>query len=593
MKTSKNKQLMLPQLDEGRLMRRIFWRCTAALLLGTGMLMAVNNILIHGQSFANLWEFSLRVVLISDIFIIALLMAVAHYRLRPVRHFLRTPFDEVKARATLERLYQFPTEMLMGLLAVTIVFSSLFHILDSIKYGFQLWPTVESMASEWILGLTLGLLLFSFMRSSLRPIIMQIQQHVAFSSGFQGKSTMMNTFMFTFFSCQLILHYNMIRYVMKKLSQDSLPQWGMLFAIAGIYFLFGLLILLQQSIDFRRELRMMIRSLQGMFSRGDQRTALPVLFKDELGQFAASVNEFGEHLQAEYEQLQQEFQLASHVQQTMLPQLNIVVGDWRIATHFRPSRVLSGDLYDVVKIDEDRFAVMNGDVSGKGLPAAVLMSAIIVLFRSEVASGGSADDILTRLNQHVTDTVRGEMFVTLGLALIHVGDGTVQYASAGHMAPYLLTRTGDVKQLELSSLPLGIDRDTTYQGKGTTFTLEKGERLVLYTDGIVEAMDDRMQMFGFERWEHVLATVTPQADPDAQLGEMLAGLRQSNITAHISATESEDCTHRLNNRHLHNERTTSEPIGYTHSSQHFPTYEFDPSNEINDDDWTIVVLGRI
>jgi len=197
-----------------------------------------------------------------------------------------------------------------------------------------------------------------------------------------------------------------------------------------------------------------------------------------------------------------------------------VIAGVEIAFSCRQCREVGGDYYDFIHLGERKLALAIGDVAGKGMPAALLMSAMLTGFRMEVVKGGTAENILTKVNRHVFNMTRGNMYSTLGLALFDFAGGSavVNYASAGHMDPYIV-REGNVIAWQGSTLPLGIDSDIRYQG--SDITLAPGDIFVMYTDGVVEARSAHGQMVGFDWWEQELRRLSPERDLAIQLAELL------------------------------------------------------------------------
>lgn len=129
----------------------------------------------------------------------------------------------------------------------------------------------------------------------------------------------------------------------------------------------------------------------------------------------------------------------------------------------------------------------------------------------------------------MTETLQGEMFVTLGIAVIDCITGRLEYASAGHMAPYLL-HNDSVQQIDCSSLPIGIDEEMVYGYR--TIDLRPDSRLVLYTDGVIEAMNDQGEMLGFESFESILSRLAHGKPPQEQLNTMTAPLMRRRFGSH-------------------------------------------------------------
>ena len=224
-----------------------------------------------------------------------------------------------------------------------------------------------------------------------------------------------------------------------------------------------------------------------------------------------------------YDTLAAELRLALDLQQRWQPPIDLQLGAYRVTGRNRQDRDVGGDLFDAAIVDDTTFAVLIGDVSGKGMPAAVMVPALHVLFRSELKRGGGPGEMLERMNRLLCDTAP-ENGVTLGVGIFNAATGEMRYASAGHPSPYLLQQGTAPTMLDCSALPLGMDPEARYEE--LTVRLAPGERLLLYTDGIVEATDASGRMFGFEGlekrllgWEAGEPAVGWMADMFDKLGE--------------------------------------------------------------------------
>jgi len=216
------------------------------------------------------------------------------------------------------------------------------------------------------------------------------------------------------------------------------------------------------------------------------------------------------------ESLAAELRLALEVQRKWQPPVDLRLGACRVTARSRQAAEVGGDLFDAVVLDDAIVAVLVGDAPGKGLQAAFMVPALLMLFRSEVKRGGGPAELLGRMNRALVglgaEGLAGSG-VTLGVGLVDVNNGEVRYAGAGHPAPYLAKPGAAPRQLDSSSLPLGMNPDEAY-GE-TVFRLAPGERFVLYTDGVVEDAGPDGEMYGFDRFEAEMAGWTagvPAAD---------------------------------------------------------------------------------
>jgi sigma-B regulation protein RsbU (phosphoserine phosphatase) len=191
--------------------------------------------------------------------------------------------------------------------------------------------------------------------------------------------------------------------------------------------------------------------------------------------------------------------MARDIQVTLLLASSPRLPGWEASTSFLPARELGGDLYDFVEIEPPTWGIMIGDVSGKGIPAALHMAVARTLFRMEARNKREPAQTLTSLNHNLIEQVP-QGCVTLAYAHLNTADGSLRLANAGHNYPLLLNNS--VHELALDGLPLGIDAD--YEFSETTAQLNPGDVLVFYTDGVVEAVDGQGEMFGFERLRQLL-----------------------------------------------------------------------------------------
>lgn len=240
---------------------------------------------------------------------------------------------------------------------------------------------------------------------------------------------------------------------------------------------------------------------------GDLDYQIPAMRRNELGQLAETFNRMSRELKAataqaiEQEKIKKELQVAHQIQQMLLPKCTPEIGGWSFASLYRAAKEVGGDYYDFIRLDRDRLAVALADVCGKGVPAALLMSVARSMLRSIAASQHSPVQVARELNRLIHQDLRAGLFITLFYAVIDVTKRTLTYTSAGHN-PGLLLRTG-AKQAELLALdppclPLGLDRDKIFDrlAQEKKIALKPDDIVVLYTDGVTEAMNAQRDEFG-------------------------------------------------------------------------------------------------
>lgn len=174
----------------------------------------------------------------------------------------------------------------------------------------------------------------------------------------------------------------------------------------------------------------------------------------------------------------------------------------QVAAHLEPSHLISGDFYDCIPIDEHRYGFVIADACGKGLPAALLISQIQAILKSEVRHGLSIYDTISNLNHHVKCYAAANQFVTLFYGIYDHLRGEIEYANAGHNHPMLVRNDGHIEFLKTTGPALGIMSPYDYQIQ--TARMNSGDEILFYTDGITETMNTERNEFGDQRLSELL-----------------------------------------------------------------------------------------
>ena len=202
------------------------------------------------------------------------------------------------------------------------------------------------------------------------------------------------------------------------------------------------------------------------------------------------------HEAAERERLEQEMRVATLIQQQFLPRELPNLPQWQIAAYYGPARAVGGDFYDFIEMPGGRIGIAVGDVTDKGVPAALVMARTHSILRAEASRSDSPGEILARANALLVPEMPARMFVTCLFAILEPETGRIVMANAGHNLPYIRTDDG-VVELRATGMPLGLMPDIRYEE--TEGVIAPGSNVLLYSDGIVEAHDPAQQMFGFPR----------------------------------------------------------------------------------------------
>src|SRR5215217_5425593 len=228
----------------------------------------------------------------------------------------------------------------------------------------------------------------------------------------------------------------------------------------------------------------------------------------------------GQHLEQEEherERIEQELIVARDIQHTSLPKEVPQLEGWQISPYYQPAREVGGDFYDFHLLSEGRLGLVVGDATGKGVPAALVMSTTLGMLQlaARALDFPSPGEVLKQVNETLLARIPSNMFVTCFYAILEPESGRLSYANAGHDLPYLWY-SGECVELRARGMPLGLMPGMGYEEKETV--LQGGDSALLYTDGLVEAHDPEGEMFGFPRLQ---ALVSELAEEESSLGEAL------------------------------------------------------------------------
>ena len=218
------------------------------------------------------------------------------------------------------------------------------------------------------------------------------------------------------------------------------------------------------------------------------------------------------------ERVEQELRVARSIQQASLPKEVPTLENWQITPYYQPAREVGGDFYDLFELEDGRVTVVMGDAAGKGIPAALVVSATSSVLRAVAQALGSSSpsEVLAQVNETLFARIPPNMFVTCFYAILDPKNGSMNYANAGHDLPYLW-HGGDCEELRARGMPLGLMAGMSYEQK--KIELDAGEGVLFYSDGLVEAHDAKGEMFGFPRLRDLIA----EHDDKRALGDFLLG----------------------------------------------------------------------
>ncbi|MDA1093342.1 MAG: PP2C family protein-serine/threonine phosphatase [Acidobacteria bacterium] len=210
--------------------------------------------------------------------------------------------------------------------------------------------------------------------------------------------------------------------------------------------------------------------------------------------------------------LKHDLEIAREIQLAMLPNDTFTGRGIEIAGRTRPANTVGGDLYDIVRLGEDRLLVVLGDVSGKGSPAALLMALLLAMLRTLAPDDHPLPVLAARLNRLIYDQTPGARFITCFLAIVDLRDGQLSYVNAGQTPPLLRRQDGRIEKLSTGGIALGMFDQSTYEQSETH--LEAGDLLVAYSDGITEAENRAGEPFDEDGLERAIHTYGSSPAPD-------------------------------------------------------------------------------
>jgi sigma-B regulation protein RsbU (phosphoserine phosphatase) len=256
-------------------------------------------------------------------------------------------------------------------------------------------------------------------------------------------------------------------------------------------------------------------------AKGDYRARVPVKTdkpNDEVGRLAVAFNKMAADVErhqqtaVEQERIRRELELGRQIQAEMLPHKPLQLGLTEVQGVSVPAREVGGDFFNYFVLENGQMALLMGDVSGKGVGAALLMANIQASLRTRLMLGQDLIALVNEIDGEIFENTPGPVYSTLFVGLLDPATGTLRYVNAGHPPPIIVRRQGDLEPLASSGLPVGL-----LAGRGfvdAQVRLASGDVLFCFTDGCIEAENEQSEPFGTEALEQQLVTAGPAAPAD-------------------------------------------------------------------------------
>jgi len=414
-----------------------------AIILGTLLLIA-KNVWVHSLSLEDLAEYFFGAISALNMVFLLLMQAISYVRLRGVHRYFRGRVANWQPDRVIDRLLRFPAELFWSMIAVSAGLSVVYHggsIIYMGKSETEL-DLLGSFLSEQALAVTLAVMVYSLLRSALRPYLRQLQQTVV---GSAKRMSAVRPLMLCYVSCFAVASFDVLRNLLYASAAEREVDIAAVSSIAFVDLAFCLAVFTLLARGIRKELHDMTGGIRSLYSghRSELHGAIRIGYPDELGLLAQAFNAEQERTARRYDRLEEELALAVSVQQMLLPEREWQMGGFHVRAEGY-NRGTAGEWYDIVPLDNGRFAIAAGTVLGRNMPAALVMSAALVMLRSEIRRGSAAGDALRRLLAEWADILPVEMRIHIGIAVIEPQRAAIQLAAFGCVRMEWLRRSEEI-----------------------------------------------------------------------------------------------------------------------------------------------------
>lgn len=463
------------------------------------------NHFVLGKSWEYIFKYNLPFVLLQNAVFLVVYYFFTVIRLRDAILFDKNPeklaiLTSEERTKLFHKLVHFPMEMFRFSILFMIILAIAFHIYDTLLLD-EITKKVMigvfiSFLREQSIGMIITLTIIAFLGKALRPTIIKLNQP---SITFIHVS-LVKKIVLVFFSLLFIIITDLVWLFLSVHAPVDVIIYKVIVVISVLLVLsiVSIKLIIMDSIKYTHEVADYIAAAQAG-KRETLHTQIPVTSNDEIGYLIGSFNERQQRIADLYKEIDDELKLAINVQEKLMPQTSIQFGDYQITGLSLPVKETGGDFFDVIKINDSKLILLIGDVSGKGLPAALFMSMMIGIVRIKINKNSpfiSPADILDEINVMIKPLLNEGMYISAGLGVIDLDSRVLTYSSAGHVSP-IVREAGKTRTIDGSSFPLGIDDSEKYSE--VVLPLDPLEAILLYTDGMIEQHNIENKMYGFER----------------------------------------------------------------------------------------------
>jgi sigma-B regulation protein RsbU (phosphoserine phosphatase) len=323
---------------------------------------------------------------------------------------------------------------------------------------------------------------------------------------------------------------------LQAIRQAAVTNLGYGLGIAGL----AMLGILPISRRMTRNLATLTKGAE-VLSQGDLKARVPVRSKDEFGKLAQSFNKMAVALEENQknlvtqERLQKEIEMCRQIQEELLPRQPLRMPFAQVQGVSIPALEVGGDFFNYFSLPEGKIAILIGDVSGKGVAAALLMANLQAMLRAKLPLNDDLSRLAEQLDEEIGATTPPNAFLTLFMGIYDPKEGLLKWVNAGHNPQYVLGNSTRIETMNSTGRPLGLLPGGSFEEKTTL--VDNGDSIFLYTDGLVEAENKDGIEFGTDRLETVLRN-SRESEPDTLLGNIEAANRKfrGQVDSHDDAT---------------------------------------------------------
>lgn len=403
----------------------------AALFAGGSLLVlfwiTLESIFIKRLTFSYLFRFSLPATGFLLAVMVVFLSAYVWLRLRSVEQAMSSLSGSISEREDriCRSLHRLPAELFWLTVGYGGLFIPVYHVVHYIVEGHSLFRIETYYLQNFIrsllyqMSVTFGtaILHYAVARRLVRPMLLRLLN--VKGEGWRNRS-FLSLLTATFGGLMFVNVSSIVWYVMVARIKAVPIEFSVLVPLVGLNVAFAAAIFVLLAFEFRRELQMLMGSIRSLLGtgRGAAYSKMPVLSNDEVGRLAIVFNHLQDRVTNEYDELAKELLLARQIHLQLLPPRHQFVGSYAVNVQWEPDKAVGSELYDVIVLEDGRFAVLSGIVAGIGMPAALQASAALMLLRAEAEEGGTPSSILARFEKANADIFPRQRPLSLGVILI-------------------------------------------------------------------------------------------------------------------------------------------------------------------------------